>query len=747
MVLLVLLGGLSCSPGGVDVDGHWDEYSHGEPIAALPAMLSASASVATGGGWEAAELLRQGNCAQALDRLSQEAVRRGDGPRPPASARLLLGLYAHACQRPELAERELLAAVDPGGIFEDWRLLILADSALALDHPAVASEALSTLLAEHPASVLVPKALSRAAEAAWVAGEQEAAWRWIDEGRSRPLKRAAQVELDILAWQFSQPGGELERQRQAARRLLSRAPIEASKLQVIELFRSPQGALDWPAILTQQELILRAERLIEVGLAPSAQQTLEEVAATQRNLHWKMLLAEAHLAQQVGGQALALLTGIDSRALSPLLRARVEWLRGRAKAELAVVRRGSEGLTALRRAELKQEALDHWRSVIELDSDRQLTLKAMRRTFLALDEAELFDRSLEVLRALLRLDPADETGLTLLWERGWRQFEQRNYTGAVGYWSELRSIYPHTRTARIAYFWTGRAYEALGRVERARSIYRRVAASDVTDFYARHARARLPKGETAEVPAPTPVDWPRDSRLERARLLTEAGLDDLAMAESEAVGTAADHRAQAALRAEILGRQGERRPSVDAVVRAFPQLGWVNQTAVPAQAMALYYPFDFSAPVLAAARRQGLDPHLVLGMVRQESAFDRRAVSRAGARGLLQLMPATGREVARRLGLSFSTARLSDPEFNLYLGTAYFRQVLERFDGDVELALAGYNGGPNRIQRLWRQAGHGERDRFIEGLQLVESRRYVKRILLLADSYRRLYPEIATRDS
>lgn len=127
----------------------------------------------------------------------------------------------------------------------------------------------------------------------------------------------------------------------------------------------------------------------------------------------------------------------------------------------------------------------------------------------------------------------------------------------------------------------------------------------------------------------------------------------------------------------------------------------------------------------------------------QESGFDPAAKSRSGARGLMQLMPATGREVAQRLGLPFSTARLSDPEYSIRLGTTYFRQTLARFDGQVELALAGYNGGPGRISRLWRASGpRPELDLFLEGLDLEESRNYVKRILVLAESYRSLYPEL-----
>jgi soluble lytic murein transglycosylase len=129
-------------------------------------------------------------------------------------------------------------------------------------------------------------------------------------------------------------------------------------------------------------------------------------------------------------------------------------------------------------------------------------------------------------------------------------------------------------------------------------------------------------------------------------------------------------------------------------------------------------------------------------MVRQESAFDAEARSWAGARGLMQLMPATARELAQRMGLRYSTTRLGDPDYSIRLGTRYFRQVLEMFDGNQELALAGYNGGPYRIKKLWRQAGKDpELDRFLEGLSLEETKTYVKRILLFEDSYERLYAD------
>ena len=179
---------------------------------------------------------------------------------------------------------------------------------------------------------------------------------------------------------------------------------------------------------------------------------------------------------------------------------------------------------------------------------------------------------------------------------------------------------------------------------------------------------------------------------------------------------------------------------MQAIRDAFPALGTPYQAGLPDDARRLYYPLDYQEPIRNWATMNRLPPYLVFGIIRQESAFDRNAQSWAGARGLMQLMPATARELAGKLGVTYSHDKLSDPEYNLRLGTMYFSHVLDLFGGNVDLALAGYNGGPYRIKRLWREAKSSDMDRFLEGLDLEESKTYVKRILLLSDSYRQLYP-------
>ncbi len=338
------------------------------------------------------------------------------------------------------------------------------------------------------------------------------------------------------------------------------------------------------------------------------------------------------------------------------------------------------------------------------------------------------------------VDPADTTGATHLWNLGWREYGRRNYSGAVGYWTELYALYPNESSGRRGRYWTARAFELLGETERAQQIYADVASADTTDFYRKNALARLrqqaaasPRGGAATEP------WPNDPAVARVRLLTDLGLEDLALSELAMVREDAPPRSVRALEALILARQGDRRKSVMAIRDAFPALGGAYQASLPEEARRIYYPIDYQDTIRTWATRNQLPLHLVLGIIRQESAFDRNAQSWAGARGLMQLMPATARELAGKLGLSYTHEKLSDPDFNLRLGTTYFSNVLDMFGGNVELSLAGYNGGPYRIKRLWKEWGTSEMDRFLESLDIEESKTYVKRILVLSDSYRQLY--------
>jgi len=362
-----------------------------------------------------------------------------------------------------------------------------------------------------------------------------------------------------------------------------------------------------------------------------------------------------------------------------------------------------------------------------------------------LADGEHFEQVRSILKRLRELSPRDTSGTRYLWQLGWAEYRQHNLSGAIGYWSELADIYPQTRTARGGRYWSARAHEALGNSSRSRTLFELLASSPSTDYYGKLARERLGLDSPLQVQlaGSASVTWPQHPALDRAETLSDVGLDDLGLREIDLLSGVADRRTEDALRSRILARQGERRESIQLLWQAFPVLGGAYQDQVPPDALLMYYPLDYLDVVKRFADDNNLGVPLLLAMIRQESAFDIRARSRAGARGLMQVMPATGRELAGKMGLQYSTQRLNDPAFSVQLGSRYFRQVLDMFDGRLELALAGYNAGPYRIRRLVRDAGPDlEIDRFVEDLRFEESKTYVKRIILFSDSYQRLYPDL-----
>ena len=667
------------------------------------------------------------------------------GPLPAAGAeshgvdsRLLLGLQAYRAE--EMADAVALLN-EPAGQMEDWRLLVLAEGANALQDPSTAEEALSTLINLHPNSPIRALAIQRAAQIAVENELWDSALRWIDFAHGESLPRDKSKEIEVLEWELGATLVRPDLQSQAGRHLLVEHPLEADELEVQLFFQNSSGRLDWNQLLNHTELGLRAHRQIEGRKSEDALDTLDLVPAEQRDFDWSLLRAEALTRDNRGREALDLLTKLDSSDVDR--QTAIAWQRALAARDASRVRRGRSNLPQSQREEMRALSQMSLNKVAALTTDQELQLRALQMLFtLVSDEDDSFDASLAVLQRLQGLDPTDTTGTRYLWRLGWQAYTQRDYPVAIGYWSELESMYPGTNNARSARYWTGRAHESLGHGTRASDIYREILAAEADDFYSRHARSRL--GESTEpaleIPDRPTEPWPEDPLLERARWLNDLGLAELALHELDGQQAAADRRAFCAEKAVVLANLDQRRDSIQSLACAFAALGKAHQGLVPKEALRLYYPLDFRQIIEQRAEEQKLSAYLVFAMVRQESAFDSQARSWAGARGLMQLMPATGKEVAQRLGLRYSIDKLNDPDFSIQLGTRYFRQVLDMFEGNEELALAGYNGGPYRIKKLWRQAGsNAELDRFVEGLSLEETKTYVKRILLFEDSYHRLY--------
>jgi soluble lytic murein transglycosylase len=182
-----------------------------------------------------------------------------------------------------------------------------------------------------------------------------------------------------------------------------------------------------------------------------------------------------------------------------------------------------------------------------------------------------------------------------------------------------------------------------------------------------------------------------------------------------------------------------------AAAKIAEQQGW-NTLAIFTVARAkhwddvnLRFPFVYSEQVKKNAKLQGLDPSIVFGLIRRESAFDKDATSPVGARGLMQIMPRTGRQIAQKLKEKWRSSNvLFNPDTNVKYGTFYYKQMLKRFDGHYALAAAAYNAGPHRVKRWLPSENSLPADIWIETIPFKETRKYVAAVV----AYTMIYQEM-----
>ncbi len=232
----------------------------------------------------------------------------------------------------------------------------------------------------------------------------------------------------------------------------------------------------------------------------------------------------------------------------------------------------------------------------------------------------------------------------------------------------------------------------------------------------------------------------RVDRQTRIAELYTVGLSKRALGEAyAAVVGERDDSAFLAMAAWIHSREGDNLQAIITIRNAFPFHVSATGDLLPRPIWELFYPLPYREHVEHYARARGLDPYLVAALIRQESTFNPRVRSRAGARGLMQIIPATGRQLARQERRTYKTRDLYNPEINILYGTRYLKTLLGRFNGRVDYALAGYNAGPHRVKRWTGMDMSIDPEVFIEDIPFDETRAYVKLVLRNEMLYRRLY--------
>ena len=231
-----------------------------------------------------------------------------------------------------------------------------------------------------------------------------------------------------------------------------------------------------------------------------------------------------------------------------------------------------------------------------------------------------------------------------------------------------------------------------------------------------------------------------DPAFARVELLRRLGLVQYAVEELEVLTPrAAADPARLYAVSSVYAQEARYHLALRIFRRFLAPLAATGDPALPRAFWEIFYPFAWRAEMTDAATAAGLDPHLVAAIVREESSYYPRAVSRAGARGLMQLMAGTAAPMAQVRGLPFRQGELlDDPAHNLRIGARFLAGLVREF-GDTRLAIAAYNAGPKRVRQWWSARKTDDVEAFIEQIPYDETRLYVKRVLFSWDEYRRLY--------
>jgi soluble lytic murein transglycosylase len=232
-----------------------------------------------------------------------------------------------------------------------------------------------------------------------------------------------------------------------------------------------------------------------------------------------------------------------------------------------------------------------------------------------------------------------------------------------------------------------------------------------------------------------------DGRLRRGLLLWELGLTEDASAQLRSLKADWNDSPLELYRLGLLlAEKGLYRLSISCLDRLLALAPIAKRVAIPTFLLKLTHPLHFSDLIVQEAIDLQLDPLLLLALVRQESAFEWQVESWAGARGLMQIMPATGDWIALQLSWKdYSQQALARPYLNVRFGAWYLARQLTSFNGDVAASLVAYNAGPGRASRWQTAEMANDDDLFLEYVPMGEPRLYVEKVYDHYRIYRKLY--------
>lgn len=382
------------------------------------------------------------------------------------------------------------------------------------------------------------------------------------------------------------------------------------------------------------------------------------------------------------------------------------------------------------------------------------TLNALASYYIRKDDDAAAD---EVFRELYAKYPKGTYAERAAWKIGWHSYRQKHYDETVTFFEHAASDFPRSDYRPSWLYWAARAHEQMKDNASAGQRYALVSTDYLNSYYGRLAVKRLgptPIAQAVSVSQSTgagdivlPPALPPTTPLIRSLLAVEL-YDDALNELRYAQRTWGDSPALQATIAwtnarQSVGKKGTEqfqllRGSITLMRRAYPQFLAARGQDLPRDVLTVIFPLAYWELIKKHSTANDLNPYLVAALMAQESTFVPDIRSHANAYGLMQLIPSTARDYAKRLKFRYSPRALTDPELNVRMGTAHLADAIREFGGTY-LALASYNAGPRAVRQWVAERPGLEPEEFIDDIPYPETQNYVKRILGTAEDYRRLY--------
>jgi soluble lytic murein transglycosylase len=389
-------------------------------------------------------------------------------------------------------------------------------------------------------------------------------------------------------------------------------------------------------------------------------------------------------------------------------------------------------------------AFDYFRALLE---KYPASAVADRAQYASADIHEYFGRKEEAIQGYTQVQkqfPKSQVRDDAAWRLAWLYYRGGDFALAQATFRSLAAQSKNGPFGAAAFYWQGRAAEKLGDTDNAKQFFRQIVNGGEESYYQALSFRRLEQlgeplegqqrsAQPAAVADADPLLRAEQSfHLSRARELAALSLHQLAVVEIDEVNRRAKlpETLRALLMREYFNNQ------------AYGKSLALAQQLSPAHSDRDFYryPLAYWDAIQQKTIERGIDPYLVLALIRQESLFNARARSPAAALGLMQLILPTAARVAKQIGLTApNSEKLYDPELNLTLGTQYLKDLLDRYSNNWFKAIAAYNAGEAAVDRWEREIVTDDIEEFVERIPYIETRGYVKLVLRNHRIYKRLY--------